>query len=193
MYHIKDDKRSITSANALYNALQTLLKTEQLNDISVSKLVRKAMIGRSTFYRNFDTILDVLVWKADSYFQTVLADYINCAKGNDNDQLDFIRYIFAFWEKHSAILEALIKVNRLDIIHDSFTRASPVIIDYMKHKNTPTDLTPTEMRYFLSTRISILIGAISTWIRDGRKESPEEIARILEKNARHLSRMNILY
>lgn len=193
MYHIKDDKRSLTSANALYNALQTLLTQEELNDISVSKLVKKAMVGRSTFYRNFDNILDVLVWKADSYFQAVLTDYIDRANEGSNDQADFIRHIFAFWEKHSAVLEALIKVNRLDLIHDSFTRASPVIIDYMKRKNTPNDLTPTELRYFLSIRISILIGTISTWVRDGRRESPEEIAQILEKNARHLSKMNILY
>ena len=75
MYHIKNDKRSETSANALYHALIETLKTTPLEEVNITKLVEKAMVGRSTFYRNFDEPLDILKWKCDSLFRNLVDEF----------------------------------------------------------------------------------------------------------------------
>lgn len=41
MYHIKDNKRSLTSARALYTALEEMLTTNSLDDINISSLVKR--------------------------------------------------------------------------------------------------------------------------------------------------------
>lgn len=49
------------SQNYLITALLDLLKTKNLNDISVTQVVKKAGVSRMAFYRNFQTLDDVLV------------------------------------------------------------------------------------------------------------------------------------
>lgn len=41
------------------------MESQPLESIKISELVEKAQIGRATFYRNFDTLEDVLHWRCD--------------------------------------------------------------------------------------------------------------------------------
>lgn len=195
MYHIKNDKRSYTSANALYEALQVLLVANDydLKSISISHLVQKAMVGRSTFYRNFDEMIDILKWKADVNFQEVLNNYVQQKTNSVTDQTDFIQYVFTYWEDHYQILDLLLKINRTDIIYNAFMKAAPTIMDYMQKQNVLTEIPQKEIPYFLNIRISILLGVMNAWIANGRQESPSEVAQILAKDRATLLKMKLLF
>lgn len=52
---IKEDTRSYITT-----ALFQLLKSHDLNDIKVTALVKRAGVSRMAFYRNFDSVEDVL-------------------------------------------------------------------------------------------------------------------------------------
>lgn len=192
MYHIKHDHRSLTSAQALYHALQGELATKSLEQISISDLVKVAQVGRSTFYRNFDEILDILKWQADTSFAQVLEGYLN-NRPDDEDQLGFIRYVFTFWEKHYQILELLNQVHRTDVIYDAFMKASPIILDYLEDKYQELKIPDSERPYFLNIRIGIFLATMNTWITNGRKESPDQIAEILKIDLKNRAKLNILF
>lgn len=192
MYHIKDDHRSLTSAQSLYRALQMELTNKTLDQLSVSNLVKVAQVGRSTFYRNFDEILDILKWQADTNFEQVLKGYLR-NQPNDHDQLGFIRYVFAFWEKHYRILELLNQVHRTDIIYDAFMKASPIILSYFEDKYQELKVPDDERPYFLNIRIGVFLATMNTWVKNGRKESPDQIAEILENDLKNRSKLHILF
>lgn len=192
MYHIKNDKRSKTSAEALYQALITLLKKEDIDKINITQLVNTAAVGRSTFYRNFDMPLDILKWKADLNFKGVLNSYIH-SKKNEKDYFGFIRYVFTYWEDHSDVFESLINLRRMDIIYNSFNNASPIIINYMTQKNDLKNVNPVEFQYFLAMRIGILVSTMVTWINRGKKETPDEIVVILGKEVIQYKNMKVLF
>ena len=71
------------------DALEHLLDHKSFMDISVSDIQRESGVGRSTFYRLFDTIDDVVIYLVDESFRDILADY------NDQTWKDFTRTILA--------------------------------------------------------------------------------------------------
>lgn len=64
------------SKNYLITALLQLLKTKHLNEITVTAVVKKAGVSRMAFYRNFETLEDVLVAyfkpQIDQEFDTII-------------------------------------------------------------------------------------------------------------------------
>lgn len=177
MYHIKNDKRSIYSTEELYKALLNILKKHQLNEIKVISLVEEAQIGRSTFYRNFDEIKDILIWKCDLFFDELLLFILNnISLKNEKEVIDFI---FSYWFNKIDFLEILIKNKMLDIIYSSFSKYSSKLEQLiMKNPNVKT----LDYKYFLTIRFSVFIGVINIWINTGKKESILELSSIINES-----------
>ena len=177
MYHLKQDLRAIKSAELLYEGLIECMKEKDFEKISISDISSKSSVGRATFYRNFDTIVDILYWKCNQQFKEVITKYVN-----DNSKLDnnkgFIEYVFQYWMEHVDILDTLINIGRVDIIYNSFMQNSHILTNYL-HKNL--EIKEFNYDYFISLRVGIFIGIISTWIENGKKESAEDIANIIEQ------------
>jgi AcrR family transcriptional regulator len=171
MYHIKDDKRSIFTSEQIYEALIRLLEKEDIEEMTISRLVKKAEVGRSSFYRNFDSITDVLYWKCDISFNEVISGFLK--QGNREDK-NMLNYVLEYWMKRSEILEAISKIKRIDIIYECFMNNS---------KESLTGLLPSDnsMEYLLSARVGVLVSVLETWIKKGKKETSQELANIMSK------------
>ena len=75
MYHIREDKRSAQSAELIYQCILKLMDQKSYDLISVTDIQRKSGIARTTFYRCFDNISDVFLWKCDEAFHTAFSTY----------------------------------------------------------------------------------------------------------------------
>ena len=103
MYHISNDKRSIQSSELIYNGLLECIKKKPFDQITVSDLQKASGIARSTFYRAFDNLSDVLYWKCDVCFREVLYDF---KPSKFPSELELARHYFSYWVEHSDILVA---------------------------------------------------------------------------------------
>ena len=175
MYHIKEDKRTYKSSELIYEALITCMKEKEFNKISISDIQRISSVGRSTFYRNFDTIIDVLYWKCDMEYKEVMESYVN-KESHDINELEFMLYFFTYWLTHYEILDTLISIRRYDIISQCHYNNSHILYDYFKKFY----LAPIpDFKYHMAVRIGAFVGILIAWIENGRKESPEELLAIL--------------
>ena len=73
MYRIKQDQRTIRSCQLIYDALATLIREKPFSKISVTDVVKTADVGRTTFYRCFDEIEDVLRMRCDQVFDGLVS------------------------------------------------------------------------------------------------------------------------
>lgn len=73
MYHIKHDKRAESSVELICTAVLELLETKPLGEITISDVQRRSTVSRSTFYRNFDSLEDVLALLCDRGFDEIAA------------------------------------------------------------------------------------------------------------------------
>lgn len=81
MYHIKEDKRAQASVELICDGLKRCLKEKSFESVTISDIQRVSGVSRSTFYRNFDRMEDVLALMCDRVFEEAFAsDYSNISE-----------------------------------------------------------------------------------------------------------------
>lgn len=137
MHHVKQDQRSRESAAAIANALFALVTLKPWQEIGVSEVVSLAQVGRATFYRNFDTLEDVLTYQLQIASKRLL-DRIDAARGNGILKLeDYLRIASHYWLAESSLLKILLaseQAHRLSECLIADFSATGIRIEQSKHQ-----------------------------------------------------------
>lgn len=189
MYQKKRDKRSIQSSEWIYLALKDLMSEKDFSKITITDIVNKANLGRTTFYRNFDSIDDVLKMKCDEKFSEFREYCINYYKLNDMDDKSFLPPFLKYWYKNYEIIELLIKANRENIIKDCLTEEVKFFIN-SSSINEDTIIS-THINYFIAMRVSNSISILTEWINNGKNIPPDELANIIATQAKESVKVNL--
>ena len=189
MYHKKNDKRSIQSSEWIYAALKDLMLEKKYSKITITDIVNKANLGRTTFYRNFDTIDDVLKMKCDEKFNEFREYCIGYYKENDVAVKSFLTPFLKYWYKNSEIIELLIKANRENILKQCLTEEVKFFINSSSiDKNTTIS---SHINYFISMIVSNSISILTEWISNGKDIPPDELANIIITQSKEAIRVNL--
>ena len=189
MYHIKEDKRMIKSSELLYKGLIDCMSIKEYSKITIADISEASTVGRATFYRNFDNIADILHWKLSQHFIEKLSGYVDLNPYPEKKN-GFLLHVFNYWTKNSEVLELLLKIDRIDIIYKCFKEYSHIIIDHMKKQVLVSDF---NYDYFIAIRFGILVGIIDTWIKNGKKDSAEELVNIVESQLHFATKDNLIF
>lgn len=193
MYHIKKDKRSIQSSSWIYDALAELMKEKKYAEITVTEIVEKAKLGRATFYRNFDSLDDVLRLKCDETFNELYEYLVEYYRTNSilNTGINtvFIKPFLRYWYVNSLIIELLIKANRFDIINESFTNMFKL---FLPHLNKSHDIIWKHMDYFVAIRSGVAINVLIQWIKNDKNIAPDDLADLIVNQMKESLNLNLL-
>ena len=182
MYHIKKDKRSQKSAELIYTALTTLLKQKSFQRITVSDIQRVSSVSRATFYRHFDHLTDVLAWRCEQYFAEMFSNY----HGSTENTYKFIHYLLEYWFFHHEILEILVNIHRIDIIYECHLNCFKSFIEQRILTQIPLE----DYDYAMGIRSGMMVGILFVWLKGRKKQSPEELLSIIQKQAEYLKQSN---
>lgn len=164
MYHIKQHKRALGSVELICDGLQACLKEKSFENITISDLQRASGVSRSTFYRNFDRMEDVLALMCDRVFEE--------AFGSDYDNLS--EAVFTTWFRHADLIETVVDIKRSDMLYDSLRRcAGNADIGFELIADTAM------FSYFVSIIASAMMGIMVTWVERGKRESEEELKQMI--------------
>ena len=157
---------------AVVEALMRLLNKKAMDDISISELAKEAGISRMTFYRNYQVKEDVLL----DHFKSVLEDYKkdndeHYGEGRFSDRKNIV-HCFEYFAKHKQFLEAVLKSGYY------YTFLAIVDNYVMETWMKPGD--GMEKEYRLHAFAGALFNVYISWVTNGYKETPEEIADILQ-------------
>ncbi|MFI3169586.1 MAG: TetR/AcrR family transcriptional regulator [Faecalibacterium sp.] len=177
MYHIKPDKRAQTSATLLYQGLSLCMQEKPFDKITISDLQEASSVSRATFYRNFDTLTDILYWQCDCQFEDFAKKFLQdeIARTQQNGLLLFF---FSLWFQNSAILEQLVQIQRIDIILECHTKHSVIISDYYRNQYQLPDV---HYDYFMAVRTHMFIGVLLVWLQHGKQETAAQLLDIVHK------------
>lgn len=184
MYHIKPDKRSQASAEAFVQGLQACLKTKPLKTITVSDLHNVTGISRSTFYRLFETPEDVLIYQLDQMSAEINRSHRE--KGNIPATV-LMEETIGLGLQNYAFIRALVENGRLDLLFQ-YTEQSFHYADRL-YSLISADLEKEERDYVIAFLSMTLVATQIGWARNGRKETPKELIRYLQRYSEVLSAM----
>ena len=162
----------------LYDALVHLMRSQSFNSITVTDLVEAAQIGRTTFYRNFDEIEDILRMRCDQVFDELVAYIIVYRQEDSTQELGvLLKPMLRYFYLHSDIIDLLLRAKRIDILQDSFRERAQVfrtqIAQHMQIAEEYVD-------YAVEVRLSVMIAIVSHWVKTGKRQAPDELADTLK-------------
>lgn len=174
MYHISKDKRAVQSADLIYKGLLQCLEHKSFDQITVTDVQKVSGVARTTIYRCFDNLSDILFWRCDLAFREALH---SVHPTDVPSELELMQGYFSYWTEHSDILKLLIEVNRQDIIYACHMKNAELLAQ--SYGKLPR-LDEVCGRYFMAIRTGVTISILKAWLDGGRKESAEELVQILK-------------
>lgn len=170
MYHIKNDKRSERSAELLGEALINCLEKKSFDELTVVDVQKEAGVGRTTFYRIFDNLTDVLAYLSDTIFSTFFFENQCYASATSRDRsIEFI----SCWMKNNRVLDAIVKSHRLDILQESHMKNLPDLFYFAGE----------EREFCIYQLTAIMTSSLQYWVQHGKKESAEELFDIIKASS----------
>lgn len=148
----------------IINALFELLTVKQLADISATELIAKAGVCRSSYYRNFYILEDVI----KAYGKNLFERFAGIPQHMDEPRRH-MRLVYEQYLSERDKLSILDKRNLLYIIEDS-------LFDYCSVRIN--NLSIFKGKYRAEFYAGASAALIRAWIHSGFKESPQEMADI---------------
>ncbi|WP_276354090.1 TetR/AcrR family transcriptional regulator [Cohnella caldifontis] len=181
MYHNNEDRRSIQSKNMLYRALSQKIREKDFRTLTIQEVVLTAQVGRSTFYRNFDDLESILLWKCNETFQSLYRFILESISAqeirHDADPFPFLLPFFRFWKEDSEIIELLVAARRIDILYSAFENTLKQLVSRLNPALTSRS---PHFEYFLAFRSGALIHILIQWIRNRKNLSPEDMYALIK-------------
>ena len=154
-------------------ALMQLLEKKSISDISISELAEKAGVSRMTFYRNYNSKEDIFT----TFLHDIIEDYHKESTGSPLSthfyDLENLTRCFTYFEEYKTFIGILFRNGMGNLLLDA-------IREYIIHKWFHCD-DSIEYYYTLQAFTGSLINLLIAWGLEGRNETPEEMAYILNQ------------
>ncbi len=167
-----------TVREALAIALLQLMKNKELSEISISEIVKVAGVGRSSFYRNFESKEHLLSsYIIDLYREYFREKNVPLQISDANEVEVFLTPRFNFIKEHREIFKALYKNGMLYYL---FNRLEDDLILLLCGQSEETS------SYYRAMFSGSCAGIIRHWIEQDFHESIEDMVKLFANPPKRL-------
>ncbi len=175
------DERYSTAEEAIFDTFFLLLKEKELDKITVSDVIKKAGIVRSTFYNHYENIPALLTAAEDKTINDIFKIMESFHPKNDKDMCDSYFLALCNYTKKNPFLANLLQSPRgdaffekaLTMFHQYVTAVTPSTISSQKDRS--------EFSYLIAGAIGITLGVLHKWTAESFATPAEEVADIMSK------------
>ena len=147
------------------DALFSLMKKKDYNNISITEICEKAGTGRMSFYRNFDSKEDIIKKWISNTTNNFLSNS-DISYKNDSTK-DYFTKLFTHLEKYKEEAYSIYKANLFNLLKAEFDDKL-INLHQKEYENYKS--------YFIAGGI---FNIYYFWLINGSKESPKELAEKL--------------
>lgn len=151
------------------DAMIALIKEKPIQKITVDEIVKKAGVGRATYFRSFHSKHEAITFKFIKMWEQYCD--LNDIKVRDSFDLNNARHFFAYNDSIRHILEIVYRAGLQEAVHESFYR----IVLTIEHKSDAKRL------YREKFYAHGLYGLLDEWVKRGFSETPEEMAQMITR------------
>lgn len=166
---------ALTSKNLLANALVSLLHQKSYESLTITEICLHAQVARRTFYRNFDSLDDVL----DFYITSIMCDFKSHMQAHAADTYpNILITFFTFWKYHADTLYLLNTRNLYNLMFMKYIKLLPEMPFLFKHVANAI----LDKKLFVPTmafNAGGLWSLLTYWICSNCEQTPEELAHIV--------------
>ena len=183
----KTNQRIAATKRSLQDALIEMLKTQNINSISIRELCQTAKVNRTTFYNHYGSQFDVLTEIAEAHLQNGYHVVVKEIESGGDFTACLIQALW-YIKNHKEYVKLLINQNNYDLV--SHIRLSFPEFNQAVYRLLPEDLNTEEKK---AVSIFVQYGAVrllEEWIYLDCPRSPEDevqlLASVVSKMAIHI-------
>lgn len=171
------DARIVNSKKFLKQALITLLEEKKISEIKVVMLCERAEINRATFYSHYKNVYQLFNEIIEDYFDSVCSfifkiNDTNASQTKKEMFKDFISYV----DSNSSLFMMIFEnSNNFEFSSNQYKALQQKIYEKISLHSPDSRYGEYLTNFFIYSGGSILY----TWAKNGKKESYEEISKIL--------------
>ena len=149
----------------ILKTLLEMMKEQPFDSIVISTLVKRAEVGRASFYRNYTDLPDVLKQESDRLTSIWSKQYDSQPHEAPNE---ILITLLDFYKEHSDFFLALYDAGLHQIVMDTIVNRASI-----------TPETPNAIAYLQSSVAYMIYGWVHEWIKRGMQESGTELAAMI--------------
>ena len=176
----KADRRVLYTKMFLRESLLDLMKEKPVDKITPTELCRRAQINRNTFYKHYYTARDVLEEIETEFSSQIIESLSNRFSAENIDIPQMLNEICRIiYEKQDFCKILLSENGDAAFLESVITLGKNVIIQGWQKAGV--SLPEDQMDMFFSFIISGSIALIRKWAATDMKNTPEEVAELIER------------
>ena len=166
------DRRIVRTRQAIIGAMRELLKRQEYQEITVSDIIKKANVGRSTFYENFlnkDEVFDEILEGLSAH----VFDEIEHKDGHafQNNLRGEITHLYIHIREGEGATRAFLRGKSADVFYERMGEKVAHILD--EKLTSPVNLPSALFHAHISSTFS---DVLKYWASRNFSDSPEIIA-----------------
>lgn len=175
MFHNKEDVRIHNTKEFVYEALVELLKKNDYADITISMIIKKSGIGRTTFYRHFYSKDDILLAKLNTQTLKLVELLTNTYDLSvyDKDIFGKIKLFFKYWDRHPDVINIIIMLDKTQLLYSTWPELLIELFSVIDIAISSHSSKLYTAHFALGGLTSLLI----QWFKNNRKESVDFISQ----------------
>ncbi len=175
----ESDERYCTAEDAIYDAFFLLLKDKPIEKITVSDVIKKAGIVRSTFYNHYENIPALVTAAEDKTISDIFNMMESFHPKNDRDMCRSYFLAFCDYTQKNPFLSNLLRTSGNDVF---FEKAITMFHRYVTKVSQTGFLGKGDTvtySFYIAGAIGSTIGILHKWSAENFSSPAEEIADIL--------------
>ncbi|MBR6222513.1 MAG: TetR/AcrR family transcriptional regulator [Lachnospiraceae bacterium] len=173
------DERYSTAEDAIYDAFFLLLKEKDIEKITVSDVIKKAGIVRSTFYNHYENVPALVSAAEDKTIKDIFSLMESFHPQNDKDMCHSYFLAICNYTKKNPFLANLLESPRGDAFFEKTITMFHRYVTDVSHTVVSKKDYQIEFSYYIAGAIGSTIGVLHKWITEDFKIPAEDIADIL--------------
>ena len=149
------------------DAIIVLIKEKPMEKISIDEIVKRAGVGRATYFRSFHSKNEAITFKFIRMWEQYCE--LNDVKVRDSFDLNNAQHFFEYNYSIRHILEIVYRAGLQEAIHESFYRI-------MVTMERNSDISSLYREKFYAHG---LYGLLDEWVKRGFSETPGEMAQMI--------------
>lgn len=182
MQHEIQDERYSVADEAIYDAFFLLLKEKDIEKITVSDVIKKAGIVRSTFYNHYENIPALVTAIEDKTIDDIFSLMETFHPKNDADICKSFFVTICDYTMHNPFLANLLRSPRGDeFLEKALTMFHRFVADVTQNA-APSRHTKEKLSYIVAGSIGSTLGVLHKWTKDNFAVPAEAVADILTQS-----------
>lgn len=173
------DERYHVSDEAIYDAFFLLLKEKDLDKITVSDVIKRAGVVRSTFYNHYENIPALITAIEDKTIQDIFSLMESFHPKNDEDMCKSYFLTICNYTQTNPFLANLLRSPRGDAFFEKSITMFHRYVTKVMQDTAPSRHSKDEVSYMIACTIGSTIGVLHKWTRENFQVPAEVIADIL--------------